>query len=290
MIAITDVHEARARYDDAVAQEIAASNAVDDSFESLTEITGTPVHELAKLKNDFKLEKPVPLKMEAWVAQAQVDNAHLRAAQFASKAAKEQYRAAQSQHLPTVDFNGTYGRTHTGVSAVDSNAPAPDVTELEAFASPGTLLNETAQLSVSMPIFQGGGTYAAAKKAGYAFEQAKHHYDLTHRATVSQTRQAFRGVTTQISQVEALKQAVISNRSALKATTAAYEVGTRTIVDVLNSQSDLFNAEKAYAQSRYHYIQETFKLKLAAGRLAPEDVIHINASLAYDVSYEDKEG
>ncbi|MCK4951308.1 MAG: TolC family protein, partial [Gammaproteobacteria bacterium] len=89
-------------------------------------------------------------------------------------------------------------------------------------------------------------------------------------------RDAYRGVLTDISRVKALKQATVSTQSAVEATEAGFEVGTRTIVDVLVSQRELFRARRDYAQTRYDYLLNTLRLKQAAGTLSPDDLTNIN--------------
>jgi outer membrane protein len=79
--------------------------------------------------------------------------------------------------------------------------------------------------------------------------------------------------------VQALRLAVASNQTALKATEAGLRVGTRTIVDVLTIQRILYGAERDYARARYDYLLSVLRLKEAAGRLQGSDLADINALL-----------
>jgi outer membrane protein len=76
--------------------------------------------------------------------------------------------------------------------------------------------------------------------------------------------------------VQALRQALESSETALKATEAGYEVGTRTAVDVLNARKTLVQAQTDYSGSRYDYIVSVLQLRLAAGNLDRPQLTEIN--------------
>jgi len=263
LIANTDVQIAKAQYDSAYAQEIAAENDLSNKKEILREITGEPIDHFAFLRTVLALKSPEPDKVEDWVAQAFEHNYALQAQQFSVNAARLDIRLQQGGHLPSLNINSNI--THKNDSPYD----------------PG---NRTGQvgLAVSMPIFSGGSVRSETRQAVHLYEKNKKDWETAHRQTESSTRQAFRGVLTQISQASALNQAIVSNKSALDATEAAFNVGTRTIVDVLNAQTNLIQAEKDYANARYDYIIQSIQLKQAAGILNPEDVQHINAWLTQE--------
>lgn len=262
LIAITDVHEAKARHDSAYAQEIAAENALSNVYENMYDIVGEPVKALAPLKSVIKLEKPVPAEAEHWVNLALSSNANLLAAEAAMDVAKKQYHTSIINHVPTVVADGSVSRVK-GVLSPTQNRHS---------------LNKVG-ITVSIPLFSGGRLLSQTKQAAHNLERAKENLIAEKRATQTTARQAYRGVITQISQVKAFKQVVQSNKSALKATEAAFDVGTRTIVDVLNAQSELLEAEKDYSVARYDYLLERLKLKQASGTLTGEDILMINQHL-----------
>ncbi len=262
LTAITDVLEAQARYDQAVSSEIEAQRLLDLSNESLREITGQAHGELHAVKANLKLVSPDPNDMEAWVKTALERNLLLLSAEQAVNAAREGKDLAYAGHYPILNFEASYAdREQNGGTF--------------PFASDGTTLS----LQLNIPIYSGGGTNAAGREAAALYQQSKQLYETQRRATERLTRNSYLTVLSAISQVNALKQSVRSSQSALEATQAGFEVGTRTAVDVLDSQRELYLAQRNYIRARHAYIVNTLQLKQAAGTLMDEDMTLINAWL-----------
>jgi outer membrane protein len=269
LVAITDLNDFRARYDESVANEIEARNNVDDAKELLEEIINTYVAELQPLKQNLPLESPDPSDLNEWVKFSQEHNPLLAAAQYAAEAQKNNVGVQQSQHLPSVNVSGTYGESRTGT-----------------VTSPGSDHESgwAVMFNAQMNIFSGGGITAQVRQAQYEYEDAKQVLEKTRRDTVANTRIAYRGVLTSIGRVEALNQAVISAQSSLQSNEAAYEVGTKTAVDVTDAISQLYGTKRSLAAARYDYILNLLQLKQAAGTLSIYDVAYVNEWLAGNVS------
>jgi len=257
LTAITDVNEAQARYDLINAQEIEAQFRLDDRREALREITGQYPQQPATLRKQTPLPEPEPADPDAWNKTALEHNLTLLARRYATEIAAIQVKRSRSGHHPTLDLAMTH-RTSKGGSFVDQS------------------ISNTIGLQFNLPLYTGGATSAAVRQAIHQHKAAQQLLEQQRRATEASTRTAYRGVTASIVRVQALKQAVISNQSALDATEAGYEVGTRTSVDVLNARRELFRAQRDYAQSRYDYIIVSLKLKEAAGLLTYDDLVQIN--------------
>jgi outer membrane protein len=270
LIAITDVEISKARHSNAIALEIAARNEFNTQVEKLKEIIGQDICSLSILRKEIKLVNPDPECIEKWVSSALAQNFSLDAARFAVKVARSNIASQKSGHLPTINIQGNVQHTSSGPIAVNPGGVIP--------GEPKQTTNSIG-LQISMPFFAGGSVNSKVRQAKHDFEKSCAQFEALYRNTESTTRQAFRGILTQTSQITALKEAVKANQSALKATEASFNVGTRTIVDVLNAQSDLIRAEQDYANARYEYIIQSITLKLAAGTLSPEDVQHINGWL-----------
>ncbi len=260
LITITDVEIARARLDNAVSQEIAAETNLENEKVRLRELTCVTIRDFSILKNQLPLLAP-DCTMEEWVSKALAQNLELQAACFTSIAAKADIKIKQSDHLPTVNI----------VSDFFYADPAPTSSNRFATSEVG--------LRVNVPIFSGGGTSSKVRQSVHNYLKADSDHERLVRVTDSNTRQAFLNIHTNIDQVTALTQAVTSNEGALKATTESFNNGTRTIVDVLNSETDLIRAKTDLANAKYNYILETLRLKKAAGMLCPEDLAHINTWL-----------
>lgn len=265
LIAITDVHEAQARYDLSVSQEIAAQNRLDSSQEALRELTSILPESLAPLGESLPLIRPEPEDMEAWVAAAEQQNLQLLAARYGLNVAREEIKRQSAGHYPSLAVVGSH-------SYSDSDA---------AGMSSGERDLSTIGLQLNVPLYQGGLVTSRTRQAQYQFQQASETLEQSRRNTLRQTRDAYRGVIAGISQVKALEQAVISNQSALEATQAGFEVGTRTIVDVLDAQRALYGAQRDYSQARYGYLVSTLSLKQAAGSLSVEDIKLVNGWLSH---------
>lgn len=264
LIAITAVQEAKARHDNAVANEIAAQNAVFDQYEKLREITGRPLPEgitLFPISHPLQLIPPSPTDQESWVLSAHKYNLRVAAAKESAKQQKALIGFQAAGHFPKFDFQASAQRTK----------PAPP------FPFDQLQTQKSISLNVAVPIFASGAVIFRTEEARARYEEAMMKWEAEQRSADSATRQAYRGVLTAISGVEALAQAVVSNRSALEATQAAYDVGTRTMVDVLNAQSDLLAAERDHSKARYKYLLEGLKLKQAAGILNMDDLLAVNS-------------
>lgn len=260
LIAITDVHEAQAAYDLAVTREITAQNQVALAKEQLREVTGKYPDALAALKDDITLPEPQPANADQWVNTALDRNYQLIAAQAAVEKAHQDVELGRAGHYPQLNAVASYGYNDVGASLFGGS----------------TTYDGQVGLQLNLPLYQGGGTVAGTQAAQFRLTQAKEVYEQQRRATDRETRNAYLNVINAINSVHALKQALISTQSALDATQAGYEVGTRTIVDVLQSQRDLFDARRNYAKARYDYMVSSLRLKQAAGVLEVADVANIN--------------
>lgn len=261
--AITDVHEAQAGYDAAVAQEIVAENALENTREILREIIGQDPGTLATLQVDLPLQNPDPANKGKWEETALQQNLQLLAAEAAVNVAEEEINRRKAGHYPSLDLLASHNK-------VDNSKSRYSATEYN---------NNVIGLQLNVPIYAGGGVSASARQASFLHSQAQEILEQTRRATVRQTRDSYLGVTAGISTVQARAQALSSAKTALKATQAGYEVGTRTAVEVLNSQRELFRTQRDLARARYDYVLSTLQLKQAAGILSAEDIEHVNGWL-----------
>ncbi len=260
LIAITDVHESQAAHDLAAAREIAAETRLAISKEELREMTGYSPQSLATLQETIPLLTPDPVDMQVWLESAGKQNLQLIAAQFAVDAAREETEQRRAGHYPTLDAVASYGYNDVGAGRFGGS---------ESYDS-------SIGLQLRLPLYEGGGTVARIREGQYRLIQSQEALEQQRRAIDRQTRSAYLSVLDNINSVNALKQARISSESALQATEAGYDVGTRTTVDVVQSRRNLFDAQRNYARVRYDYILSTLRLRQAAGLLEPKDLEEIN--------------
>jgi outer membrane protein len=276
LIAITDVQQSQAGYDDAVAAEIEAQRLLATANEVLREIVGELIPDLAAPTDDLPLLSPDPANAEDWVQMALRQNLALTSSRLAADVAADDIAIQRANRLPTVSLSANYSE--------DTN----DRTQ-RVFRQPplGDLLNTSTQMpdgrswsiDLRFPIYTGGLNRSRIQQSVYTHRAATEALERIARQTERQTRDAYLGVISEISRVRALRQAVESNRTALRATEAGFEVGTQTTVDVLASQNNLRRAETTYSRSRYDYILNILRLKQAAGSLAEADVAQVDGWL-----------
>ena len=263
---ITDTHEAQARYDLIVAQEIASQNDLESRRRALTVLTGREVRELAPLRADIRLTPPNPPDMEAWVEIAEKHAYPVQIAEAAAEVAALEARRATAAHLPTLDLVATHGQT--GASATTESLVGRDSTT--------TVIG----LQLAMPLFQGGALNSREREAAALALRSKEDLENARRNSVLATRHNFLAVNNGIAQIQALEQALVSSQSALESNRLGYEVGVRINIDVLNAQQQLFQTRRDLAVARYNTITNSLRLKAAAGALRDEDVEEVNRALA----------
>ncbi|MDX1593968.1 MAG: TolC family outer membrane protein [Gammaproteobacteria bacterium] len=272
LIAITDVHEAQARYDRVLSEEILSRNRLDSARERLRVIIGRSQGDLADLAEEVALVEPEPADLEAWVDRAAGDNLALLAARYGLDVARDEIEVRRSGHYPTLDLVASYGDSETEGGAFSGGLTGVAGRDVETESA-------SIGLRLSVPIYLGGQVSSLTREAEAQLVQASELYEQQSREVERQTRDAYRNVIASIARVRALAQTVVSTQSALDATQAGFEVGTRTIVDVLDSQRNLFLAQRDYDVARHAYVLSTLNLKQAVGTLDEGDVEEANRLL-----------
>ncbi|MCF6807899.1 TolC family outer membrane protein [Thiotrichales bacterium 19S9-12] len=259
LAAITDVQSTKAQYEQSVADTIQAKNDLESSYEVLAQITGMMIEYVTPLKSDFPFSRPKPDDVAHWVDIAMKNNLTIIQNSFLMDVADKGVNIAWGTFLPSINLTATASRT-------DSYQTVPDeVTNQRTLSATGT-----------WSLINGGSDYATVKQSNHTLDASEYTLLQSKRDTKSSLRQAYLDVIADISQVSAYEQSVIANESSLKAMRAQYNVGTSTIVDLLNQQQLLLQAQKLYAQAKYKYITDMLTLKQQAGTLAPQDLISIN--------------
>ncbi|HEY3731569.1 MAG TPA: TolC family outer membrane protein [Steroidobacteraceae bacterium] len=272
LIAVTDVAVARASRDSTSAAVIAAKRALATQQDLLRAITNETYPSLAGPRDDMPLLNPDPASEDSWVTTAMEQNASLIASRMASDIAHDNLLTAYGGHLPTININVTrnWALEHGNFNTANSNPALGQAAVIGAINGLPTVVDTNDvfwSIGISVPLFTAGLTQSKVRQARYNWDAAKAGLDFTSRQTEEQTRDAYQGVISQIAQVQALKQAVESDRIALEATQAGYQVGTKTVVDVLTTRAQLLTDDTNYAQAKYAYLNGIVSLRLAAGNL-----------------------
>jgi outer membrane protein len=272
LIAVTDVEEARAAHDSGAAAVIAAKRTLASTQELLREITGDAFDTLARPIEPFELANPDPVSEDRWVDMALQQNLSLVSSRLAADIARENVSSARGGHFPSLDLVGSnYKATSNGTDTFNDGTPAG-----------GTTLDQTQRtigLQLTFPIYSGGMVSSQVRQAVYQHRAAKERVERVARQTEHDARDSYLGVLSEISRVKALRRAVESNATSLRATESGYEAGTRTAVDVLQSRQLWVQAQTDYSRSRYDYMLNVLKLQQAAGTLSQQSLEKINTLL-----------
>jgi len=275
LIAITDVQEARAERDRSAADVISAKRALATNQELLRELTDEAVGTLAAPGDDMPLKSPDPASEDRWVSSALEQNLSLISARLSAEIADANVSIARAGHLPTLDLTASRTYTDNDNAQRSETSGDPFRNSARTTADPGYSVG----VQLNVPLFASGATQSGVRQSVYQRRAAEERLERTSRETERAARDNYLGVMSNISRVQALKQAYESSRTALQATEAGFEVGTRTTVDVLLSRRGLYTAQTQYARSKYDYILSVIELKQAAGTLSAEDVAEINTWL-----------
>lgn len=267
LVAITDVLDATAAYDNVVVRRIQAERDQGIQFETLSTLTGESYEQVDRISTSLPIVNPASVDENQWVATALANNPNVLASREAQTAAERDVRARQAGHLPTIDAVASYNENVTHFKPlIGGQAFLGDQTNTRVLG-----------LQMQLPIYQGGYTQSKVRESRARLLQTNELLRNNEWTVSRDIRNLLRTVTTDVIRVQARIKSIKSSESALEATQTGYEVGTRNIVDVLQAQQRLFLAQFDYADSRYNYIRDLMLLRQTAGTLSAADVATLNA-------------
>ncbi|MBT8075768.1 MAG: TolC family outer membrane protein [Gammaproteobacteria bacterium] len=273
LTAVTDVHEARASYDNARARAIVSRNNLADTKEALYELTRQYFDDIDPLQEVLPLVKPLPENPAEWVDIAMQYNPSVVAAHKSVEIAEATTRLNRAGHFPTLDLTAGYTSFTNNEYVLRDDFQRPIAT------TDLTNKDQRIGLQLTVPIYQGGVVSSRTRQSRDLLNAVSEDLEQQQRAVLRATNNAYRAVIAGIEQVGAFNQAMVSAESALEATQAGFEVGTRTIVDVLIAQQRYFQAQRDNSLARHTYVVDHLRLKAAAGVLVADDLAKVNAIL-----------
>jgi outer membrane protein len=261
---ITDTHEAQARYDLALAQEIGAESDYEIKQRALQAIIGKDAGLLARLRKEAELSQPKPADMSQWVAAAEKDSITVQIQQAAADIAAREVDKQRAGHYPTLDLVANYGYSSSLVAAYG-----------------GTLETDYRNVGVQLniPLYLGGQVLSREREAAANRSAAQSNLEAARRGAALSSQQYYLGVANGLAQVRALKAALISSQSALDSNKLGYEVGVRINIDVLNAENQVYVTRRDLAKATFDTLMAQLRLKAAVGSLGDDDVEQINALL-----------
>ncbi|MFS1464047.1 outer membrane channel protein TolC [Vibrio lentus] len=267
---ITDVQDAQAQYDNVVAQEIQAQNSVENALEEVRAITGQPASNLSVLDiNRFSTSMP-ELSANDLVQKASNENLQILAGRIQKDIAKEQISLADSGHLPTISLTTGYEYTKNFDEPNNPVTGYPQDDDENLF---------NIGVSIDLPVYSGGRVTSEGKQAQYQYVAASQDLESTYRDVEKNIRAINNNIRSAIGSIKAYEQSLVSAKSALEATEQGFMVGTRTMVDVLDSTQNVYQAQKNLSDARYQYILSRVQLKQATGSLSEQDIFDVDAGL-----------
>lgn len=275
--AITDLLQAKSYYEAARANTVSVQTTLNDAREALTQITGKPVGDLKILRDELPMQPPSPNDEKAWVQEAAKGNPNILAQQYSVQAAERSIDSARAGHLPTINASLSRGQNTSWTNR--GSLSGTDPTTGQTLAGTNGRYATTIGVTLSVPIFSGGATQSRVRQSIYQRDSAQDSLEITRRQVTRDTLNYYRLVIAGISQVESTKAAVDSAQKAVEATRAGFQVGTKTILDVLNSIQTLTSAQSSYSQARHQFVLDKLLLKQSAGNAQVSDLEAINALL-----------
>ena len=265
----TEVLQAQAAYDAARANRLVAERMVSDAFQAVSTLTNVDLAALEGVKHSLPILAPSPNDASAWVNTASEQNLGLQAINYAVQAAQDSVKQRKSDHAPTVDAVAQYQKGDND-SLGFVNSGQSSLMGMPRYN--GNAEQSSIGIQLNIPLYTGGMTSSQVREGVYRLDQAEQMRESLRRKTVQDARNFHRAVNTDVEQVQALKQAIISSQSAVEATQIGYDVGTRNIVDVLDAQRYLYAAVRNYNNARYDYILNNLRLQQTAGTLSPDNL------------------
>jgi len=265
---ITDTYEAQARFDLTESQLISAQSNLEVKRRSLEQIINTNPGELKAVSAELKLDAPLPSDVTKWVAEAQQQSVQVTIAQALADLAEKEVDRNRGGHYPTLDL----------VANIAKNTSSDGTFTGAGYGSSDTT-SKSVGVQFNMPLFQGGATQSKWREAEANRDKAKQDLENAKRTVDVLVRQSYLGVVNGIAQVQALRQALKSSESLLRASETGQKVGVRTSLDVLNAQQQLFSTRRDLYQAQYNYLMSHLRLKAAAGSLEDADMERINQTL-----------
>lgn len=271
---ITDVQNARANYDSIIAQEVLGYNELKNSVEVLRKISGVRYTQLAKL-NINKLQLTKPDNITFLLENARIKNLSLLKARLSQEISNDKISLAKSGHLPivTLDASTAINNTRLDKNSIESQHKINNHSG-----------KNNAALSLNLPIYQGNTVNSQVKQAQYGFEAATEQLESDNRNVIQQVNSSYNNLLSSISSINAYKQLIISTQSSLDATEAGYQVGTRTIVDVLSATAALYQSKKNLSNAQYDYLINQLKMEYLQGSLNENSIQRINKMLGNEIS------
>lgn len=275
LVAITDVQNAQANYDLTVAQQVNALNDLNNALEALRQVSGRFYSQLASVDTKtFRTEQPT--QINTLLKQSETTNLNLLTMKLNQEIARDQIKMAQSGFMPTASLEAS-----TNLNKSESYG---DTNYKRHTAGKKYTGDNRIGVSVSLPLFSGGATVSQVQQAQHSFVSSSEKLESTNRSVINQIRSSYNNISSSISAIKAYQQAVVSAQSSLEATSSGYQVGTRTIVDVLNATTQLYSSKRNLSDAKYNYLTSLLQLKYAVGTLTASDLVYLNNMLGKEVS------
>lgn len=259
---LTDLHDAEAKYSNAQFRLIEAEKNFHTAKNNLRRIIGEEPNLLARLDDKTYFKEPEPFNIDDWIQIAKENNNLIKYYSLSKDVASYEIDKQTSERLPKINFIAGFTRTNT-----------------RDYLRTDPLSYYSFGFQIRLPIFSGGYVTAKIREAKELFEKAKKDYDSAVSEVLQEIFNNFFGVKTALAQIYSAESSLRASSIALESSKKGYQAGIRTVVDVLNAESNFYRAKLDLVKAKYDYIKYLVSLKYHSGVLGQEDVNEINQRL-----------
>ena len=261
LASITDLQDAQAEYDSVRVNELSARSGVSYAQKALYQRTGKELASIPQLSKDYPISLDKNMSVDSLIEKARKDNKQLRILNYTVESAENNINIQKSNgRSPTVALTGTLARIDNDYDITSTSYPD------------GVTNSTSIALGVSIPLYSGGAINASVRQASAEAESAIEQRASSLQEIELGIRSLYLDLQTSVAQIEAQQQLIRSRTSALEATKAGYDVGTRNLVELLDAQSNLYNAQNTYEQYRYSFVLQQLSLLEITGDLTEDKI------------------
>lgn len=251
-----DIHEAKAGYDNALAQEIAVLAEKQTYENQLNDYTGLDSKQIEAIDTANLLARYLPklerYSLDEWQRIALSNNHEYRMQQLALQGSGQALRAAQNSRYPTVSAHVGYQN-----NLYTSSAQNNDYHYRGKGMSIGVQLN--------MPLYTGGELSGKIHEAEAQYGAASAQLTATERHIKLAVRQAYTESGAARYQIMAQERVLESSRLKLKSTETGQQYGIRNRLEVIRARQEVAQAEQKLAQARYKFMLAYLRLVKESG-------------------------
>lgn len=258
-----DEAQAKANLEVARARQADSRDQFDIALVRLRRQVGQPVVVMQELEADYRPDLTALEPLQYWLDRANDSSPSLQARREAIDAARAMVQRNVAGHLPRLDLVASLSKSR--------NESLSSLNQTSTLKSLGVQLN--------VPLFSGGAVDASVKQSESDLARIEQEFRAEIESVELEVQRAYVGVATGATRIDAYRQMVAANETAVLGITRAMETGMATGADVLDAQARLYSAMRDAVQARYEFLQARMRLLINAGLPMQEIIDDIDRRL-----------